>query len=78
LVFIAISEFAIVGIFIANFVEIDKDYAKSMMIKQTLSPEKSAFNACTFTRQFALQSFGFLAKFFLKPIVQYNEPEFLK
>ena len=77
LIFIAISEFAIVGIFIANFVEIDKDFAKSILIKQTLSPENSALNACTFTRQFAFQSFGSLANFFLKPIVQYNEPEFL-
>jgi hypothetical protein len=77
LAFIAISEFAIVGIFIANFVEIDRDFAKSILIKQTLSNADTAFNDCRFTHEFAFQAFGPLAKFFLKPVPHYTNPEFL-
>ena len=66
--FIAISEFAIVGIFVGNFVEIDKDFVKAQLLSGILLPnsDMSWGHNCNYVHQFAIAKFGTtLANLFL-------------
>jgi hypothetical protein len=63
LAFIAISEFAIVGIFVSNFVEIDKDFVKGVLFNATFSSYTRTYD-CNFVYEFALSKFGNLGKKF--------------
>ena len=64
--FIAISEFAIIGVFVGNFVEVDKDFAKAILLYQTMTTSASSYQECTFVYEFAVSKFGsYLADMFL-------------
>lgn len=56
LTFIAAAEFAIVGIFLSQFIEID-----STVVKQILTAELEApnYHQCLFVREFMKKTFGF-------------------
>jgi hypothetical protein len=56
LAFIAVSEFAIVGLFVSNFIEIDKDFVKATIFKRSFS--ESDPYSCRFVYKFAVDKFG--------------------
>ena len=75
--FIAVSEFAIVGIFVGNFVEVDKDFVKAEVVHQTYTNyEQTVFNGdCNFVYQFAVSKFGSkLADMFLDSPLHISAP----
>ena len=58
LAFIAISEFAIIGLFVSNFVEVDKDFVKATLFKGLYSPAEPYYDECNFVGEFVADKFG--------------------